>query len=355
MPTSDEGIGMFKHKSLLHRSLIIAADMYSFYLSLIVLVWLASGERFFFVNIIVSLMPGIFYFLPIALLISFWQRTLRTGILTCVPIIVFFAIYTPSFQAHEGQEVIGTSLTLLTYNLRASNINTEELDSILVSADADIVALQEVSFEIGEWVTQTWQDYYPYQVRFTIEDESTEYSGRLPLLASDVSQYAGRMLLSRYPILDYDIVPSSIGTTLYVRAEIDINGLMLTTYNVHLPPPLPIDVFSTDVRHRNLLQILEVAQSDDAVILMGDYNMSDQSEDYELMSSRYTDVFSATRSGFGTTFPNGNNLSPLLSVVPPMIRIDYIFVGRGIVAQSAQVIYDGVSDHYPVYAEVVVE
>ena len=41
--------------------------------------------------------------------------------------------------------------------------------------------------------------------------------------------------------------------------------------------------------------------------------------------------------------------------MPSFIRIDYTFVGGAIAPQSARVIREGVSDHYPLYAEVVLE
>ena len=341
-----------KKRHFFQRILLMLADMYGLYISLLLILWLISGERFFLVNMFVSLMPGIFYFIPIVVLMTLWLRSRHTALLLLMPIIAFSILYMPALMPRTIADSDGTRLSLLTYNLRASNINTEALDTILSEADADIVSLQEVSFEIGEHVENQWIDDYPYQIRFTVEDESPDYADELLLLVSDVSQYAGRMILSRYPIVDDEIVLSSVGTTLYVRAELDINGRNLTVYNVHLPPPLPgKSIFTTIARHQGLLTILESIESDD-VILMGDFNMTDQSGDYHLISGQYTDVFRTVQSGLGTTWANGNNLSPMLSFLPSVIRIDYMFVSESISPQSAQVIYSGVSDHYPLYAEI---
>ncbi|MEO1288507.1 MAG: endonuclease/exonuclease/phosphatase family protein, partial [Chloroflexota bacterium] len=196
-----------------------------------------------------------------------------------------------------------------------------------------------VSVEIADHVEANWADEYPYIIRFTVEDDPA-YASQLTLLVTDVAQYSGRLLLSRYPINDQEIVASSVGTT---------EEQEVTIYNVHLPPPLPDNsLFSTATRSQNLVTLLESVTSD-PVILIGDFNMSDQSNDYHSVTSQYTDVFRATQSGFG------NNLSPLLGFVPSIIRIDYIFVSNSITPQSSQVLYEGVSDHYPVYAEVVIE
>jgi endonuclease/exonuclease/phosphatase family metal-dependent hydrolase len=345
---------MPQKRRILHRIPLILADMVGLYLSLLLIVWLITGERFFFVNIFVSLMPGVYYLIPIVLVIALWQRSLRTLAFAILPILAFTILYIPAFLPRTISQAEGTPLALLTYNLRASNTNTEALNTILVNADADIVSLQEVSIEIADWAESQWIEQYPYQIRFTVDDETPEYANELNLMVSDISQYAGRMTLSRYPITDYETVLTSVGTVLYIRAEIDINGRNLTVYNVHLPPPLPINVFSTELRHQGLVELLDSVQSED-VILMGDFNMSEQSQDYKRVSGRYIDVFASVQTGLGTTWANGNNLSPMLFFIPSIIRIDYMFVSESIIPQSAQAIRDGVSDHYPLYTELILK
>lgn len=341
--------------NIFQRAILILADMLGFYISFLLIFWIIFGEQFFLLNIFVSLMPAIFYLIPIVLLIGLWLRSKHTVAFVVLPIIAFLILYLPAFLPRTVQIVEGTTVSLLTYNLRASNINTEALDTILTNADADIVSLQEVSFEIGDHVENQWIESYPYQIRFTVEDENPDYADELFLLVDDVAQYSGRMILSRYPIEDDEVVLSSVGTTLYVRAEININGDLLTIYNVHLPPPLPAkSMFNTDVRHQGLMTTLESIESED-VILMGDFNMTDQSADYNVISGQYSDVFYTAQSGLGTTWANGNNLSPILSFLPSFIRIDYMFVSESLHPQSAKVIHSGVSDHYPLYAEVSIE
>ncbi|GAB5492195.1 MAG: endonuclease/exonuclease/phosphatase family protein [Phototrophicaceae bacterium] len=346
---------MTEKPSKIHQILPFFADIYGFCISLLLIIWLLTGERLFFSNIFVSLMPAIFYGIPFVLLFALWRGRLRTGAFLILPIIGFLVLYAPAFVPRTVPTADGIELSLLTYNLRASNTNTAQLDTILAETDADIVSLQEASSEISDWVEVQWAEEYPYQIRFTVEDENPEYAGALTLLVNDIAQYAGRLFLSRYPIDEYEIVPSSIQTTLYIRAELDINGRNVTVYNIHLPPPLPVNIFSTNTRHEGLVDILQVAQSSETVILMGDFNMTDQSEDYRLISSEYTDVFSTTSSGLGTTWANGNNLSPVLFFIPSLIRIDYMFVSDNIIPQFASVIRGGVSDHYPLYTEVVLD
>lgn len=323
--------------NIFQRTILILADMIGFYISFLLIFWVIFGEQFFLINIFVSLMPAVFYLIPIVLLIALWLRSKHTIAFVILPIIAFLILYLPAFLPRSIPPVEGTKVSLLTYNLRASNTNTEALDTILTNADADIVSLQEVSFEIGEHVENQWIEDYPYQIRFTVEDENPDYADELFLLVDDVAQYSGRLLLSRYPIEDDEVVLASVGTTLYIRAEININGDMLTVYNVHLPPPLPTNsLFNTDARHQGLVTALESIESEN-VILMGDFNMTDQSADYNLISEKYRDVFSTSQSGLGTTWANGNNLSPMLSFLPSLIRIDYMFVGETLHPQSATI------------------
>lgn len=334
---------------------LLLANDYGIMASLCLILWMLTGETLFFVNIFVSTMPGVFFAIPVVLVIAVWKRHIRTALLTVLPIVAFCVLYLPRFQAPVVEAVDGQSVTLLTYNLRVSNRNIEALDTILQEADADIVSLQELNPDIARWIETDLAEQYPHQIVFLNTNDTAAYIDQIFMMSDNPVDYGGRALLSRYPIASYDIVPSDIETTLYIRAELDINGQDLTVYNVHLPPPLPTNIFSTDIRSDGLVDLLQAAEADEHVIFMGDFNMTDRSKDYDVINTQYTDVFTTVERGLGTTWPNGNNLSSLLSFIPSLIRIDYMFVSDDIVPQESGVVYSGVSDHYPVWAEVVLK
>ncbi|MEO1290939.1 MAG: hypothetical protein AAFV93_24650, partial [Chloroflexota bacterium] len=138
---------MLKNRSRLQRIALIFADMLGLYLSLLLILWFITDEWLFFVNMFVSLMPGIFYLIPAGLIIALWLHSKHTVILLLLPIITFCWLYIPAWIPRSVESIDGTRLSLLSYNLRASNTNTDALDELLAKTDADIVSLQEVSVE----------------------------------------------------------------------------------------------------------------------------------------------------------------------------------------------------------------
>ncbi|MGB1288845.1 MAG: endonuclease/exonuclease/phosphatase family protein, partial [Aggregatilineales bacterium] len=87
------------------------------------------------------------------------------------------------------------------------------------------------------------------------------------------------------------------------------------------------------------------------VIIMGDINMSAASADYRYLSEHYTDSFADSGWGLGTTFPNFTIFIPELPVLwaaPSVMRLDYIFIDEQFYSTDSEVIYQGVSDHFPV-------
>ncbi len=79
-------------------------------------------------------------------------------------------------------------------------------------------------------------------------------------------------------------------------------------------------------------------------IVMGDFNMSDQTRSYSRMTSQLQDSFVEAGWGFGFTFPSSLRVGKII-LPGPWIRLDYIFHSAGLSAQTAQVKCEGSSDH----------
>lgn len=325
-------------RKIVQTAVTVLSDMYAFYLSLLIILWLATGERFFFVNIFVSLVPGIFYFLPVVLLIAIIRQRRFTFACLVIPVITFFIWYGNIFLPKSTETTEGFPLTVLAYNLRQDNENYAELKAILQEAAADMVSLEEVNRNMIPQIEEEWSASYPYRISF-IKEES-------------IWDYSGRVLLSRYPITDYEYNFSELGMITFIHANIKIGERELAVYNVHLSPPLPIDVFSTQSRSQGMNRLLASAAKHDTVLMMGDFNMSDRSGDYQHISNLYQDVFRQSERGFGTTFPNGKSWNSALIFVPSLIRIDYVFTSADISPIEAHVIRQGVSDHFPLWAKL---
>jgi len=94
---------------------------------------------------------------------------------------------------------------------------------------------------------------------------------------------------------------------------------------------------------------LAAEMASEALIVAGDFNMTDISADYEhVTGSGLVDSFRESGTGFGLTFPSW---SPF-----PLVRLDYIFHSSDMRSLSAEVMASaGNSDHFPVTAALRIE
>ncbi len=97
----------------------------------------------------------------------------------------------------------------------------------------------------------------------------------------------------------------------------------------------------------------QVTAQQGPAIFLGDFNTTDQAENYRLIADRLTDVHRAVAWGFGFTFPGRwlDGSAPPLAFALPMLRIVYVFVSHHWTPDEIHVASDGPgSDHRPVVA-----
>jgi endonuclease/exonuclease/phosphatase family metal-dependent hydrolase len=228
-------------------------------------------------------------------------------------------------------------LHLMTYNLKSQASDLDSALNIIRQSGADIVAVQELSAAMGAAMQTALADLYPYQALHTIPGEG------IP----------GQGVLSRFPLLADDYWRIHIA---HQRVEVDFAGERITLYNTH--PIQPLRPGGFDMRGEEIADLLDRTSSESGpLLLMGDFNMSDQSDDYRQITERYQDTYRAAGWGLGLTFPAempllGNTpLRLLLGAVPPLVRLDYVFHNESFESLEAYVGSDsGGSDHLPVYA-----
>ena len=85
------------------------------------------------------------------------------------------------------------------------------------------------------------------------------------------------------------------------------------------------------------------------IILMGDFNLTDQTRHYSQITRTLTDVYREAGWGLGHTFPAGG-FYPRVPL--PLIRIDYIFHSRELAGLEARTGDSVGSDHIPVIARL---
>jgi len=232
------------------------------------------------------------------------------------------------------------SLTVMTYNIHeAINVNNQlDLHGILVTiqqADPDVLVLQEVDTGVimsggtdqARWLAQHLNMYLA------------------PVTSTD-HIWQSDVILSKYPILDYDSIvlqsPSEDDTLL--RADIEISGQEVSVYAVHF------SAFSSADRRIQVDAALPwITSTPGLKIWAGDFNVDAYGSDptdqgiYADITSLFNDSFTVAVSQTGDqTWPSTG----------PVERIDYVFVTPTITVLSHAVPTSLASDHLPVVVQL---
>lgn len=233
-------------------------------------------------------------------------------------------------------------VSVLSFNILTYYEGYEDVVSLIEEADADIVALQQISFEIAAVIEDYLAERYPYR---QIHPQTSPWQ-----------YYRGQAVLSKYPILEdeywlfEDLDFYSHGQQ---RSVVEIDGQPVVVYNVHPwaaflwegRANISFPQVQDDAHRIATLRLLEQAKLETLpVIFAGDFNMSDQFFEYGAVSEHFTDSYRAVGYGAGMTYP-ACGLGPL----PALIRLDYVFHSAHFASLSSEVRDAcGVSDHHAV-------
>jgi vancomycin resistance protein VanJ len=229
-------------------------------------------------------------------------------------------------------------ITVATYNILSPTSDPARIKEVMMRLDADVIGVVEVGPVHTQVLAAELADRYPYQAMY-------------PSLSVH-----GVGLLSRYPILQKNVILPFVDSMFFLRAVLDVNGQPVTVYVVH--PARPgglISPFTYDDTRRDAeIAILcddYLAYETGPLIVLGDFNMTDQSDSYRHVDALLDDAFRAAGRGMGFTFPDA--WRPSLRLVPRLVRIDYVWYSADFRAYDAFVTKDsGTSDHYPVVARL---
>ena len=144
----------------------------------------------------------------------------------------------------------------------------------------------------------------------------------------------GTAVLSRFPILDVQTVPlysAKLEPRAFCHAVIDLGDRTLDFFNTHLSNE------EHEIRLMQMAQLAEATSSCESFVLTGDFNTADLSE-FAVLAN----VTTVNPSRFGSFYQTGS-------------AIDHIFLTEGITCTDVQMLRLELSDHYPVWADVVLE
>jgi len=271
--------------------------------------------------------------LPLLLLFKVYH----VALVMLMPTIAFVLVYGPYLLPRAVADLGEVQrLRLITFNIQTAIEDPASIAMIIQQANADIVALQELSTEAAEHFQDVLVEEFPYQALYPQENP-----------------YVGQGVLSRYPILGEEYWRNEeLGPTLgHLRVQLDVNNVPVTLYNTHPVPPFSFTgQFGLEAHSGAIALLLERANAETGpVILLGDFNMTPQFDEYQQITANYSDAFREVGDpGFGFTFPNGQRF-PL----PPLARLDYVFYNTSFRGQEARVLaQSGSSDHLPFWVEL---
>jgi len=240
-------------------------------------------------------------------------------------------LYTTRVQAFEPQN---NSIVVMTYNIQQANDDFGERSyqeqlALIREVAPDILALQESD---SSRISLNNNDFVRY------------YAGKLGYYSyygpTTITGTYGTAILSRYPLQNTRTVftfsdQDEIGTS---EAEIEIGGQLFMVYNVH-----------PDGSDTAMLvwaeSLLERSKDKFNLIALGDYNLRDDEEAYQLIASVYPNAWeSAYPSKIGTdgTDMSGEN------------RIDHIFYSQSLIVRNPVYILppQSATDHPVHWAEL---
>ncbi|MCB0061940.1 MAG: endonuclease/exonuclease/phosphatase family protein [Caldilineaceae bacterium] len=312
------------------------------------LLHLVVGDSWWWMGLLNSFVP--LFFAPLLLLIPL-ALVIRRPLYLCgllLPLTFLLANYgfywLPKPQPPHAP--VPPPLTIMTFNMWSGSRLPETVQVIHDNGLPDIVALQETDYLLRRLVQREIGDLYPYQLY-----EQTPI-GR------------GISILSRFPLtpLRPEAMIVDLNCRLY-RVTVDATHPVLL-YNCH-PQSSNLLAFFGDGRpmadqigetfflrqQLSLALAAEIRTASEPVIVVGDFNMTDQSDAYSNLARVLHDAHRNAGWGFGHTFPAYGGSFRNIPILPRLVRIDMIFYSDAFVALESHVSDShGESDHLPVLA-----
>ena len=259
-------------------------------------------------------------FIPVLLLVPFalvrGMVGLRVMLLLCLGI--FLLRFMPSLGIAGVAKADDAQVSVMTWNVFAGNARYDEISSMLVERPADVVLLQESD---GGWIES---------------DEAVRNVYRYRLVESDGTP-PGMVFLSVYPVVQHGTLDGErdlwdIPRLMWAKLDLG-NGRQVTVvgahpmsaYRVGAGCGLPV-CYSPRWRDEQIeamrdSYISPMLASGEALILAGDFNITEREPAYWDLSRGLTDAWKAVGSGFGMTW----RPTALMGQRFGLLRIDYLF------------------------------
>ncbi|MEK0180439.1 MAG: endonuclease/exonuclease/phosphatase [Oscillatoriales cyanobacterium] len=340
-------------ENILNRCFKQSAKIFAYsYLALIIgylILKLIFWDRLWIIALISTFIPLIFFptFLLPIIGLSIIQKRWFTIISAIACIILISWLHLKYFSpARVNITNSQSGLKILSHNLGWYTTQSPTLIKLIEREKPDIIFLQEIVEKHIERAFTWLKADYPYQIA-------------IPPVG----------ILSKYPIVSSEILNLAGHPETQQRAIINFNQQEIVIYNMQATGPwfrkskiLPlvrIPVYKYAKRAPEIQDLVERVQTETLpVIVAGDFNMTEETQDYHNVQKVMQDAFRKSGFGFGFTWPHGWQLKFLIKSLNwklnyPVCRIDYIWYSKHWGAKSSSVLEATESDHLPIAAELV--
>ncbi len=290
------------------------------------------GDRLLPIRMVNYFMPWLLVSLIPGLLAAGLTHRYRLLALLAAPTLLIGLTYAPLFLPRSPTVLAAkTPLKVMSYNVLAWNRNIPATAAVIRQEQPDIVLLQEVAPWLAPQLQNELTNLYADEKMYIVYEPTI-----------------GQVIISRYPLTP--LKPSYTQGRVQ-KALVDTPAGQITVWNVHPDAP---DAWSRQQRQISALAEA-IAGVDSPLIVGGDFNTTDSSEAYRLISQYLDNAHWQAGWGFGFSFPADGRRIKGLRVITPVVRIDHIFYSHHFFARSASTLPDsGGSDHRPIVAELSV-
>ncbi len=319
----------------------------------LILTWLLLrtwlGDTLWWLALLNAFVPFLFaplvIFLPLGLLIR--RRAFWLG--AAIPTTVFLLLYGGQFAPRPNHFIEeDETFSLMTFNVWGWSQSPETAHVISAEGLPDIVVLQELTPEMAEIVLAEVEEAYPYR------------------LLETKAGHRGMGILSRYPLEARDADDLSSPWWRMQVAEVQIGARDFTLYHCHpegtnvlyfVEAQLAVseEVMASFAARERMMEALkaDIEARGQAVIVAGDFNTTDQSEAYRILTQDLREAHHAVGWGFGHTFPAYRGSYRGVPIPARLMRLDMVFHTRDLMALSSRIgTAHGESDHLPVIVKI---
>lgn len=255
-------------------------------------------------------------FFAVSLLLRRWKLSLLTGL----SLVAGISMLSPAFPSLPATPIAGTaSLRIVQFNTLFDNQSPALIESIVRSAEADVVTLQEVSNKTAV-ILDDLSAEYPFQIR-------CRFTG-----------LGGVAVMARYPVSSKGCVEGEGLAWLLL----DLDGRKITVASLHLHWPWPY-------RQPGQIKRLEPAllALPRPVVLAGDFN-----------AVTWSNAVARVETATGSKVIGGLRLSLMLTGMGtngiPFLPIDQILMPADWSYRSVRLGPPAGSDHLPVIAKLII-